>query len=129
MSICDICDQLPQGFMFNRLENTLLDLNLSSCAATFTILNAINGCKRLQKLDINRNRSLITNMPDNFEFEDDIKESLEHLNINGCELTLPVFIEICKVENLKTLDIPNNPNIWPDEIEELPDIDNIKTHF
>jgi hypothetical protein len=86
--------------------------------------------QEVEKLAIHWNENLSIGMPDTFEFKKDIRKSLEYLDVKNCNLTLQTFIKICKLENLKILDISNNTSIWLIQVDqELLDAINIKIHF
>ncbi|ELA42631.1 uncharacterized protein VICG_00383 [Vittaforma corneae ATCC 50505] len=92
---------------FGNLKGTLVELNLMKCGLSFNTLSAICRLEKLERLNINMNYSIGWAMLSNFDVGN-LKGTLVELKAMECDLNLDGLKAICKLENLKSLDIGYN---------------------
>lgn len=98
-------ENIPNGFDFGNLKDSLIDLNIMGCSLNIDGLKSISNCRRLKNFDCSWN--VILNLPSDFRFGD-MKYTLDNLDFRNCELNSNIFKAISECTHIKKLDLFGN---------------------
>ena len=91
---------LANKFSLNKIEKSLLELDVSNCEA----LNSIYDCKLIEKLNIEFNKQVFKNMPDNIDLGA-MKNSLLDLNAHNTRISNSAIENIGRCEFIERIKI------------------------